>query len=84
MLENKLDVPSSRHFNCNRPYLQKTGREGLAATYTDCLDRRQDRDCAPSGVEVLSDRFVCGLYVGVFVTPQHVTVSLHGVTQWAP
>jgi hypothetical protein len=35
-------------------------------------------------LEVLSDRLVCDLCVGVFVTPPRVTVRLQGVTRWAP
>jgi hypothetical protein len=50
MLENKLVVPGSKHFNYNKPYLQKTGRESLVATYTDCLEEQQDQECALSGV----------------------------------
>jgi hypothetical protein len=34
--------------------------------------------------DVLSDRLVCDLCVGVVVTPPHVTVRLQGVTLWAP
>jgi hypothetical protein len=34
--------------------------------------------------EVLSDRLVCDLCVGVLATPTHVTVRLQGVTRWAP
>jgi hypothetical protein len=84
MLEtNSLYQVPGTLITIGRIYRKQTGKASQQLIQTVWINGRIGN--APfQASEVLSDRLDCGLCVGVFVTPPHVTVRLQGVTQWAP